>query len=163
MDDVVKQAALRLKIYNVPGTVIHHLALFKRSLDNKGIKTMMIKGWCVIEQTKEACEHYWLRECETGLDMDIGFAVAKLRTPELSALHPVLMENLPPGLTRSDSAENLIRAEKLSALRFVPRKPQSVLARVPSGGDIFPYEVKLSKSIDPRLGSDSQQQPMRDS
>ena len=111
MEDLVKHAALRLKIHNVPGTVIHHLALLKRSLDQKGTKTTMIKGWCVIEQTKEACEHYWLREVDTGLDMDLGFAVAKLRTPELSALHPVLLESLPPGLTRSDSEETLIRAE----------------------------------------------------
>ena len=111
MEDAVKHAALRIKVHNVPGTVIHHLALFKRSLDQKGTKTVMVKGWCVIEQTKEACEHYWLREVETGLDMDLGFAVAKLRTPELSALHPVLLENLPPGLTRSDSEETLIRAE----------------------------------------------------
>jgi hypothetical protein len=111
MDDVVKHAALRLKVHNVPGTVIHHLALLKRSLDQKGTNTVMVKGWCVIEQTKEACEHYWLREVETGLDMDLGFAVAKLRTPELAALHPVLLENLPPGLTRSDSEETLIRAE----------------------------------------------------
>jgi len=73
MDETVKQAALRLKVHNVPGTVIHHLALLKRSLDQKGTRTSMIKGWCVIEQTKEACEHYWLREVDTGLDMDLGF------------------------------------------------------------------------------------------
>jgi len=122
---VVKQAALRLKIHNVPGTVIHHLALLKRSLDQKGAKTVMVKGWCVIEQTKEACEHYWLREVDTGLDMDLGFAVAKLRTPELAALHPVLLESLPPGLTRSDSEETLIRAENSRLFDLFQENPKA--------------------------------------
>ena len=125
MDETVKQAALRLKVHNVPGTVIHHLALLKRSLDQKGVKTSVIKGWCVIEQTKEACEHYWLREVDTGLDMDLGFAVAKLRTPELAALHPVLLENLPPGLTRSDSEETLIRAENSRLYDLFQENPKA--------------------------------------
>jgi len=125
MDEVVKQAALRLKIHNVPGTVVHHLALLKRSLDQKGTKTVMVKGWCVIEQTKEACEHYWLREVDTGLDMDLGFAVAKLRTPELAALHPVLLESLPPGLTRSDSEETLIRAENYRLFDLFQENPKA--------------------------------------
>lgn len=125
MDMVVKQTALRLKIHNIPGTVIHHLALLKRSLDQKGTNTVMVKGWCVIEQTKEACEHYWLREVETGLDMDLGFAVAKLRTPELSALHPVLLESLPPGLTRSDSEETLIRAENSRLYDLFQENPKA--------------------------------------
>ena len=125
MDDVVKHTALRLKVHNVPGTVIHHLALLKRSLDQKGTKTAMVKGWCVIEQTKEACEHYWLREVDTGLDMDLGFAVAKLRTPELAALHPVLLENLPQGLTRSDSEETLIRAENCRLYDLFQENPKA--------------------------------------
>jgi hypothetical protein len=125
MEEVVKQAALRLKVHNVPGTVIHHLALLKRSLDQKGTKTIMVKGWCVIEQTKEACEHYWLREVETGLDMDLGFTVAKLRTPELAALHPVLLENLPQGLTRSDSEETLIRAENSRLFDLFQENPKA--------------------------------------
>jgi hypothetical protein len=125
MDEVVKHVALRLKVHNVPGTVIHHLALLKRSLDQKGTKTVMVKGWCVIEQTKEACEHYWLREVDTGLDMDLGFAVAKLRTPELAALHPVLLENLPQGLNRSDSEETLIRAENSRLYDLFQENPKA--------------------------------------
>lgn len=125
MDETVKQAALRLKIHNVPGTVIHHLALLKRSLDQKGTETVMVKGWCVIEQTKEACEHFWLREVKTGLDLDLGFAVAKLRTPELAALHPVLLESLPPGLVRSDSEENLIRAENCRLFDLFQENPKA--------------------------------------
>ena len=125
MDDVVKHAALRLKVHGVPGTVIHHLALLKRSLEQKGTKTVMVKGWCVIEQTKESCEHYWLRDVETGLDMDLGFAVAKLRTPELAVLHPVLLESLPQGLVRSDSEETLIRAENSRLFDLFQENPKA--------------------------------------
>ena len=111
MDDIVKHTALRIKLHNVSGTVIHHIAVLKRALDQKGFRTEMVKGWCVIEETKEACEHYWLRDLDTGLDIDIGFAVAKLRSPELMAIRPVLLATLPPGLVRSDQEETLILAE----------------------------------------------------
>ena len=140
MEDAVKQAALRLKIHNVPGTVIHHLALLKRSLDQKGTKTVMVKGWCVIEQTKEACEHYWLREVDTCLDMDLGFAVAKLRTPELAALHPVLLENLPQGLTRSDSAETLILAENSRLFDLFQENPKAFWRETPR--DVASFHMK---------------------
>ena len=125
MEDVVRHAALRIKVHNVPGTVIHHNAILKRSLDQKGIDTTMIKGWCVIEETKEACEHYWLREVKTGFDFDIGFAVAKLRTPELMALRPVLLDSLPPGLSRSDSEEILILAENSRLYDLFQADPKS--------------------------------------
>ena len=131
MEDIVKHAALRLKIHNVPGTVIHHLALLKRSLDQKGLKTTMIKGWCVIEETKEACEHFWLRDDDSGLDLDLGFAVAKLRTPELMALRPVLLETLPPGLTRSDSGETLIRAENCRLYDLFRSDPKAFWRETP--------------------------------
>jgi len=140
MDDVVKHTALRLKVHKVPGTVIHHLALLNRSLDQKGTKTVMVKGWCVIEQTKEACEHYWLRDIETGLDMDLGFAVAKLRTPELAALHPVLLENLPPGLTRSDSAETLILAENSRLYDLFQENPKAFWRETPR--DVASFHMK---------------------
>lgn len=125
MDDIVKRAATRIKIHNVPGSVIHHLAILKRSLDQKGIDTSMIKGWCVIEESKEACQHYWLRDLKTGLDLDLGFAVATLRTPELMALRPVLLETLPPGLSRSDLEENLIREENCRLYDLFREDPKS--------------------------------------
>ena len=94
MDVELRRLALRIKMRNVSGNVVHHAALLKKYLDHKGIKTEMVKGYCVIPQTKEACEHYWIREVESGLDLDIGFEVAKLRSPELQALHPILLEFL---------------------------------------------------------------------
>ena len=111
MDDIVKRTALQLKLRRTTGTIIHHIAIMKRILDQKGAKTEMMKGWCVIPETKEACEHYWLRDSDTGLDIDIGFVVAKLKSPELVAIHPVLLTELPPGLNRSDQEEILIRDE----------------------------------------------------
>lgn len=140
MDDILNNTALRLKLHKVGGTIIHHIALLKRSLDQKGFKTKMIKGWCVIEETKEACEHYWLRELDTGLDLDIGFAVAKLRSPELMALRPVLLENLPPGLVRSDSEETLILAENYRLFELYQEDPKAFWHETPR--DVASFHVK---------------------
>lgn len=107
--DTVKNTALRIKLRNIGGSIVHHVAILKRIMDGKGIPVEMIKGYCIIENTKEACEHYWVRSRE-GLNFDIGFAVACLRTPELMALSPVLLETLPPGLIRSDlEASEILR------------------------------------------------------
>ncbi len=140
MDEIMKQAALRIKLHNVGGTVIHHIALLKRSLDQKGFRTEMVKGWCVIEETKEACEHYWLRDQDTGLDIDIGFAVAKLRSPELMTLRPVLLESLPPGLTRSDQAETLIREENCRLFELHQSNPKAFWREAPR--DVASFHVK---------------------
>ena len=115
MEDIVHRLALRLKLHHVSGSIVHHVALLKKALDRTSASSRIMKGYCVIPETNEACEHYWLR-VDTGvpdlpLDLDIGFAVAKLRNPELMALNPVLLETLPEGLTRSDKEELLIRDE----------------------------------------------------
>jgi len=115
MDETVHRLALRLKMHNVSGSIVHHVALLKKAIDQTGAKSHMMKGYCVIPETNEACEHYWVR-IDTGdpdlpLDLDVGFAVAKLRSPELMALHPVLLETLPEGLNRSDKEELMIRDE----------------------------------------------------
>lgn len=140
MDDIVRHTALRLKLHNVSGTVIHHIAVLKRSLDQRGFKTEMVRGWCVIHETKEACEHYWLRDIDTGLDIDIGFAVAKLRNAELMALRPVLLESLPPGLNRSDSEETLIRAENRRLFDLYQSDPKAFWREAPK--DVASFHVK---------------------
>lgn len=111
MDDIAKRTALQIKLRRTSGAIIHHIAILKRILEQKGNTMNMIKGFCIIPETKEACEHYWLRDPDTGLDIDMGFMVAKLKSPELAAIHPVLLLTLPPGLTRSDQEETLIREE----------------------------------------------------
>lgn len=140
MDDIVKQTALRIKLHNIGGTVIHHNALLKRHLDQKGHHTEMVRGWCVIPETKEACEHFWLRDPETRLDMDIGFAVAKLRSPELMAIKPVLLESLPPGLNRSNSEETLIRAENNRLYDLFQSDPKAFWRETPR--DVASFHVK---------------------
>ena len=140
MEEIVKHTALRIKLHNVSGTVIHHIAVLKRAMEQKGHPTEMVKGWCVIPETKEACEHYWLRDLDSGLDVDLGFAVAKLRSPELMALKPVLLESLPPGLTRSDQEENLIRAENCRLFDLYQADPKAFWREAPR--DVASFHVK---------------------
>lgn len=113
--DFTKRLALRLKVHKIGGNVVHHVAILKRALDQQKVACEMVKGFCIIPESKEVCEHYWIRVAtETPslpLDLDVAFAVAKLKSPELQALHPVLLEECPPGLTHSDEKEVLIREE----------------------------------------------------
>lgn len=139
MEDDIKRLAFRLKMHNISGSVVHHVALLKRHLDHKGFKTEMIKGFCVIEETKEACDHYWVREKESGLDLDIAFTVAKLRSPELQALCPVLLESLPPGLTRSDEKETMIREENERLFELFQRDPKAFWREAPR--DVTSFHV----------------------
>lgn len=132
MDVDLRRLALRIKLHNVSGNVVHHVALLKRFLDQKGIQSQVVKGFCVIPETKEACEHYWLRTCE-GLDLDIGFEVAKLRNPELQALCPVLLESIEgmPNLTRSDEKEILIRDENERLFELLTQDPKAFWREAP--------------------------------
>jgi hypothetical protein len=139
MEDTVSRLALRLKVHRVGGAVVHHVALLKKALDHKGIKTRMIKGYCVIEDTKEACEHYWLRT-EEGLDLDIGFTVARLKNPELMALVPVLLETLPPGLNRSDAEESRILDENRRLFELFESDPKAFWREAPRDVATFPLK-----------------------
>lgn len=138
--DSVKHLALRLKMHNVSGSVVHHCALLLKTLEHKGIKARMIKGFCVIEESQEACEHYWVREEHSGLDLDVGFAVAQLRSPELTALHPVLLETLPPGLTRSDLGESLILEGNSRLFGQYQSDPKAFWRESPK--DVATFQVK---------------------
>lgn len=108
LEDFVHRMALRIKMHKVPGTAVHHVALLKKALELQGVKCEMKRGFCVIPQTKEACDHYWV-QTEEGLDLDVAFEVACLRSPELKSLSTILLSELPEGLTRSDADEILIR------------------------------------------------------
>ena len=127
----MERLALRLKIRNVSGTVVHHAAILKRALDHQGTRCEMVKGFCVIPETKEACEHYWIR-VDTGADqflnLDVGFEVAKLKNPELQALHPVLLTTLESHLgtlIRSDENEFAIRRENERLFELFQRDPKA--------------------------------------
>jgi len=136
MDLDLRRLALRIKLHNISGNVVHHVALLKRFLEQKGIPSQVVKGYCVIPETKEACEHYWLRT-EEGLDLDIGFEVAKLRSPELQALHPVLLESMPTGVTRSDEKEILIRDENERLFDLLTRDPKAFWREAPQDVKAF--------------------------
>ena len=131
MEDIVKRTAFRIKMHNISGSVVHHVALLKRALDQQGIACEMIKGFCVIMESKEACEHYWIRETATGLDFDVAFTVAKLRSPELQALHPVLLESCPPGLIHSDEKETQILEENTRLFELWQRDSKAFWREAP--------------------------------
>jgi len=143
MDDTVRRLALRLKIYNVSGSIMHHVAILKKAVDHTGATSRIVKGYCVIPETNEACEHYWIR-VDTGdpdlpLNLDVGFAVAKLRNPELMALNPVLLETLPEGLSRSDKGELLIRAENLRLFELFQSNSKAFWREAPK--DVTSFRV----------------------
>lgn len=132
MDAELRRLALRIKLHNVSGNVVHHAALLKKSLDQQGLETQLIKGYCYIPETNEACEHYWVREVHTGLDFDIGFEVAKLRSPELQTLHPVLLESLESySVTRSDEKETMIREENERLFELFQRDSKAFWREAP--------------------------------
>lgn len=139
MDDIVHRVALRLKLYKVSGGVVHHVALLKRIVDQRGVATQLVKGYCVIPDTNEACEHYWVRT-EEGLDLDVGFEVARLKNPELMALRPVLLETLPPGLTRSDQGETMILEENQRLYDLHQADPKEFWREAPR--DVATFHVK---------------------
>lgn len=137
MDGELRRLALRLKLRNTSGNVVHHAAILKKVLDQQGMRSEMVKGFCVIPETKEACEHYWIR-VETAdpslpLNLDIGFEVAKLRSPELQALNPVLLESIEgtPNLTRSDEKELMIRDENERLFELFQRDPKAFWREAP--------------------------------
>ena len=139
MTEIMTRLALRLKVHRISGGVIHHVALLKKTLEQQGISSRMIKGYCVVEGTKEACEHYWVRTDE-GLDIDVAFAVARLKNHELMALEPVLLEILPPGLIRSDSAEIRILDENRRLFELFESDPKAFWREAPR--DVATFVLK---------------------
>ena len=141
MDVDLRRIALRIKMHNVSGNVVHHNALLKRFLDQKGVKCELVKGYCVIAETKEACEHYWVRvpagDSSGGppldLDLDLSFEVAKLKSPELQALYPALLESIEgiPNLIRSDEKEFVIRHENERLFELFQRDPKAFWHEAP--------------------------------
>ena len=144
MADITRTLALRLKLHKVGGTIVHHVALLKRALDAKGLQCEMVKGYCIIEETKEVCDHYWVRVPDPdggpALDLDVAFQVACLRSPELMALRPVLVETLPQGLTRSDSEEFLIREENRRLFELFQADAKAFWLEAPREVATFPVK-----------------------
>ena len=99
----VKRMAKLLKLNKVEGTVVHHCALVVKYLTQKKIDARIIHGYCI--SPGEICEHYWVRVEPEGMDIDIGYELACLWSPELMALQTVLSEEFPVGLKGQDGKE----------------------------------------------------------
>lgn len=87
----MKRFAMRIKLHRIGGTVVHHCALLRRTLS---YDSEFIKGYCI--SPGDICEHYWLRIGD--LNLDIGYEIACLYTPELRNLQTMLVEEIPEEL-----------------------------------------------------------------
>jgi hypothetical protein len=101
----------------------------------------MMKGYCVIPSTLEACAHYWVREENTGLDFDIGFKVACLKSPELQSISPVLLEKLPDGVKRSDMDEVMIRVDNEDSYDLYHSNEREFWRLAPA--DVRQFSIKM--------------------
>lgn len=97
-----KRFAIRLKMHKVRGGVVHHCALFQRALETQGFKTRVVKGVCLVPRTREVCEHYWV-QTEDGLNLDLGYEVGCLYSPELRLVETMLLPEAPEGFATPDS------------------------------------------------------------
>jgi len=126
--DIVKRTAQRLKMHKIGGTVIHHCAILKKILPGK---SRIIHGYCV--SPGEICEHYWLRT-EDGLDLDIGFELACLYSPELGELKTFLTEDFPEGnwegveVLRHEDNNRLFELYETDPTTFWKEAPKNVRA-----------------------------------
>ena len=67
------------------------------------IEARVVHGYCI--SPNEICEHYWIKTEPDGLNLDIGYELACLYSPELMALKMVLLEEFPVGLKDQDGKE----------------------------------------------------------
>lgn len=87
MADLVKRLALKMKMYKVEGTPVHHTALCYLYL-RKTMNVKMVAGYA-ISGDKECCRHYWVEDQE-GTRYDVAYELGCLYSPELKDL-PVEM------------------------------------------------------------------------
>jgi hypothetical protein len=95
----LKRLAQRLKLHKIEGTVVHHCAILVKILGTGRI----VHGYAITPG--EVCEHYWVRVEPEGLDLDIGWEVACMHSPELAGMQIVLAEDFPEGLKDKDGKE----------------------------------------------------------
>jgi len=106
----LKRIAMRMKLHKVSGSVVHHCAVLKKLLAEKGVKSSVVHGYCI--SPGEICEHYWVRTDDEGLDLDIGYELACMYNPDLASLKTFLAEEFPPGLKDADGKEpDVLRQE----------------------------------------------------
>jgi hypothetical protein len=110
MDIDLKRIAQRIKLNKVGGSVVHHCAILMKYLATRKIEARVVHGYCI--SPNEICEHYWVRTEPEGLNLDIGYEIACLYSPELLALNTVLLEDFPVGLKDKEGKEpEILRQE----------------------------------------------------
>jgi len=125
--DIVKRLALRLKMHKVGGAVVYHVALLKKSLDKAGyVDSRLIKGYCIVAETGEVCEHYWVNV--DGLDLDVALEMSK---DEMAPFTPVLVEELPKARLRSDLSSPEILEENRRLYNLYQKDPKQFWKEAP--------------------------------
>jgi len=125
--DILKRLALRLKMHRTGGAVVYHVALLKKSLDKAGyVKSRLIKGYCIIAETGEVCEHYWVNV--DGLDLDVAQKMAWDGQPPFT---PVLVEELPQARLRSDLSSPEILEENRRLYNLYQKDPKTFWKEAP--------------------------------
>ena len=125
----LKRLAMRMKLNKVEGSVVHHCAIVKKLLKEDGIDARIVHGYCV--SPSEVCEHYWVRTEDEGLDLDIGYELACLYTPELKGMRTFLSEEYPVELKdvdvlRQEDNTRLFELYETDPVTFWKEAPKSV-------------------------------------
>jgi hypothetical protein len=133
----IKRLAMRMKLNKVNGTVVHHCAILKKILKEQGIKSTIIRGYCI--SPGEVCEHYWVRTDDEGLDFDIGYELACLYSPDLKTMTKFLSEEFPEGLKDAQGKEpEVLRQEDNQRLfELHNTDPVTFWKESPKGVQIF--------------------------
>ena len=92
-----------MKLHKIEGTVVHHCAILVKILKAEEIMARIVHGYAITPG--EVCEHFWVRIEPEGLDLDIGWEVACLHSPDLVGMRIVLSEEFPEGLKDKEGKE----------------------------------------------------------
>lgn len=125
----LKRIAMRMKLHKITGTVVHHCAILKKLLAEKGIPSTVIHGYCV--SPGEVCEHYWVRTDDEGLDLDIGYELACLYNTDLASMKTFLSEEFPQELgdvevLRQEDNTRLFELYETDPVTFWKEAPKGV-------------------------------------
>lgn len=93
--EAVHRLALRMKMYKVEGTPIHHTALCYLYLRKTMPDVKAVAGYAVSGE-KECCRHYWVED-SAGTRYDVAYELACLYSPDLIELPVEMTSQIPAG------------------------------------------------------------------
>lgn len=126
MAETVKRLALKMKMYKVEGTPMHHTALCYLMLRRTIGDVKIVSGYA-ISGDKECCRHFWVEDSE-GSRYDVAYELGCLYSPELKAL-PVEMTHQIPAeyqLMPGEENQNLFEMFQSNPKQFWQECPSSV-------------------------------------